>query len=410
VSRLLEVDAASPRFGLVVRQLRQERGWSLRDLAEKIRFNRAYIGKVETGGKFPDRRFAELADDAFGTAGLVREAWKAEAQERQLAERTGRLLTASVKDSLRLIDSADERRGIEEIGDKVDHLAVDYLSTPPGPMLQCAVELRSQLLRRLRDRHYRPHELADLYLLLGRIQGVLAYAALDLGDPDAAMTHVDAAWKCAERANDNELRVWVRGTQSLIRRFTGQYDKALATVHNGLSYPTPGTGRIRLLCGVAQSRANLGDSAGTNAALNKAQRERDQLRTTDSAGGLFEFSPAKQHYYAGSSLIWLPGEDAAARAADEAATAIAMWEQEPPQTRSLDDEALAHVYQATAYLNLGDLDQAEAAVRPILSLPHNRQISWIHKRLGRFADLLRNDKYHGSKAAADLYEEIKAAI
>ncbi|GAA4565259.1 hypothetical protein GCM10023176_12920 [Micromonospora coerulea] len=60
-----------------------------------------------------------------------------------------------------------------------------YLGTPPGPMLQDAVDLRGEVLQRLRGRHYRPHELKDLYLLLGRLQGVLAYAALDLGSADA---------------------------------------------------------------------------------------------------------------------------------------------------------------------------------------------------------------------------------
>jgi hypothetical protein len=35
-----------------------------------------------------------------------------------------------------------------------------------------------------RQYQYRPDELADLYLIIGRLQGVLAYSALDL-DPTA---------------------------------------------------------------------------------------------------------------------------------------------------------------------------------------------------------------------------------
>jgi hypothetical protein len=115
--------------------------------------------------------------------------------------------------------------------------------------------------------------------------------------------------------------------------------------------------------------------------------------------GIFEFSEAKQHYYAGSSLIWLNGAADAERAAREAAEAIAMWTQEPPESRSLDDEALAHVYQGTAYLQLGQLDAATHAVRPILDLPPERQISWIRKRLARFAGMLRGEPYTGSHEA-----------
>ncbi|MEH0830640.1 MULTISPECIES: hypothetical protein [unclassified Micromonospora] len=274
-------------------------------------------------------------------------------------------------------------------------------------MLQDAVELRGEILQRLRDRHYAPHELKDLYLLLGRLQGVLAYAALDLGSADAAMTHADAAWTCAEHAGNNELRAWTRGTQSLIARFQGDYAHALDYVHDGLRYKARGTGRIRLLCGVAQCHANLGDSTGANRTLDLAQTEREELASTDSVDGLFGFSVAKQHYYAGSSLIWLAGGTDAERAAREAGQAIELWEKEPPESRSLDDEALAHVYQGTAFLQVGDLDSATAAIRPILDLPADRQISWIKKRLDRFAAMLRAQPYRGASAADDLHEEIR---
>jgi hypothetical protein len=140
------------------------------------------------------------------------------------------------------------------------------------------------------------------------------------------MTHAEAAWVCAERARDNELRVWVRGTQSLIARFEGDYDDAMGYVLEGLTHETSGTGELRLLSGYAQCHANLGDSRGANDALNRALTRRERLSTPDSLGGIFEFSEAKQHYYAGSSLIWLDGGHDAQRAAREAGEAIAIWE------------------------------------------------------------------------------------
>jgi tetratricopeptide (TPR) repeat protein len=260
----------------------------------------------------------------------------------------------------------------------------------------------------LRRHQYRPDELADLYLTLGRLQGVLAYAALDAGDPTSAMTHADAGWVCAERAGDNELRAWVRGTQSLIARFDGDYDKAMRYLSDGFAYQTPGTGRLRLLCGYAQCHANLGDSRGANEALNQALRERQRLAGTGSPAGIFGFSEAKQHYYAGSSLIWLDGDLEAARAVREAGEAIAIWEREDPGSRPLDDEALAHIYLATAHLQLGRLDAAADAVRPILDLPSERQISWVRRRLGRLGDLLRNGRYAGSHEAMELFDEVRA--
>ena len=399
--------AAGIMFGPAVRQRRAERGWSLRDLGERVTFNRGYIGKIEQGEKFPDRKFAELTDEALDAAGCLIAIWEAEHQARRDAERIGKLLTASARDSLRLITPAEEHFDLSGLDRGARDLAVAYLGSPPGPMLMDGVELRSEALRRLQQRQYRPHELPDLYLALGRIQGVLAYAALDLGDAEVAMTHAEAAWRCAEHAGDNELRAWTRGTQSLIERFQGNYAAALTYVEDGLRYPSPGTSRIRLLCGVAQCRANVGNSPGANRALDTALSEREAITTSDSLGGLFEFSQAKQHYYAGSSLIWLNGGADAERAIRESTQAIAMWEAEAPESRSLDDEALARVYQTTAHLQLGELEAATAAIRPILDLPPDRQISWIKKRLGQVATMLRQEPYRGSAAADDLYDEIR---
>ncbi|MEO3776313.1 helix-turn-helix domain-containing protein [Micromonospora sp. B11E3] len=399
---------AFPEFGRLLRRLRTDRGWSLRDLADRIRFNRGYISKVELGEKFPEQQFAQLADGALDAGGLLVAAWEADAHQRREAASVGRLLLASTRDSLRLITTDEERMGLDDLDEATRAVAVGYLGTPPAPMLRQAVELRSEALRRMKQHQYKPGEVADLYLIIGRLQGVLSYSALDLGDADAAMVHADAAMVCAERAGSNELRGWVRGTQSLIARFRSDYTSALNYVLDGLRGDVPGTGRLRLLCGYAQCHANLGDSAGSNQALDAALKARDKVREPDSVGGIFEFSEAKQHYYAGSSLIWLDGGADAERAAREAGEAINLWRNEPPETRSLDDEALAHVYQGTAYLQLGQLDAATAAVRPILELPPERQISWIHKRLDRFDAMLLGPRYAGSHEASELHDEIQA--
>jgi hypothetical protein len=297
---------------------------------------------------------------------------------------------------------------LEDLDRAVRDLAVAYLGSTPGPMLRRGVEVRGEALRRLRDQRYRPNELADLYLILGRVQGVLAYAALDLGDADVAMTHADAAWACADRARDNELRVWVRGTQSLVARFRSDHRSAMWFVTDGLRYPTRGTGRMRLLCGYAQCHANLGDSRGVNRVLDRVGNERDRMNEDDAMPGLFTFSLAKQHYYAGSSLIWLDGGADAERAARESRMAIDIWEREPVERRSLDDEALARVYQATACLQLGRLDAAADAVRPVLDLPADRRISWIHKRLDRFDTFLRDRPFRGSPEATALRDVVRS--
>jgi transcriptional regulator with XRE-family HTH domain len=41
------------RFSMVLRQLREERGWSQEQLAERADLNRSYLGEVERGHAIP---------------------------------------------------------------------------------------------------------------------------------------------------------------------------------------------------------------------------------------------------------------------------------------------------------------------------------------------------------------------
>ncbi|MGW4802958.1 helix-turn-helix domain-containing protein [Kitasatospora sp. NPDC004272] len=395
-------------FPKLLRMLRLNAGLSLEGLAGRVHYSRGHVHNVESGARAATGEFAAAADRALEAGGLLEHQWRRDQGRARDAQLAGTMAAA-----LRRSQDLAQMPGlaVDDLAADAADLAVAYLAAPPGPMLEQAHLVRQEVTGRLRQRHHRPRERAELYVAAGRLSGVLAYAALDLGDPRAAMEHCRAALRCAEFAGDSELLVWVRGTQSLVARFEQDYAAAVAFVDEGLrcAQRVPGTGLARLLCGRAQCLANLGDSAGANDALDAARAARESAAGRDAVGGLFTFSAAKERYYAGSALIWLPGRADNERAAAEAEAAIALWQEQGPAERSVDDEHLAQVYLATARAQLGDVEGAAAAVEPVLSLPAELQISWIVKRMGRLAGILQGQRFAGSRAAAETVEAIRAA-
>jgi transcriptional regulator with XRE-family HTH domain len=395
-------------FPELLRQLRLDSGMTLVQVAQHIRYDRTAVHHFERGRRPAPYDVAEKADEFLNAGGRLVEAWRREDLERREAAAAHRTKAAALAMSHDLSALAD--LDIAALQEGVESTAVDYLSSPPAPMMDRAHVLRAEAFERIRSGHHRSADRSDLYVAAGRLSGVLAYALLDMGDPDEALAHAGAAGRCAEYAGDAELAAWVAGTKSLIARFQGDYGQALEYVRDGYQWVGSGhgTGEARLRCGEAQCLANLGDSRAANDALDGAEVARERIRRDDSLGGLFGFSQAKQSYYAGSSLIWLQGGHDAERAEREATAAIELWQAGPEAERSLDDERLAHIYLATARVQLDDVEGAAEAIRPVLSLPVEEQISWILKRADRLAGMLGAPRYAGNRTAAETVDSINA--
>ncbi|MEW2267888.1 helix-turn-helix transcriptional regulator [Streptomyces sp. NPDC047868] len=395
-------------FPELLRTLRMDAGMSLAKMAQQVHYDRTSLHHFESGRRPAPLEVAEIADEVLRADGRLVAVWKQEDLERREAAATHRVRAAALAMSRDLTALAD--LDITELEAGVAATAVDYLASPPGPMMDRAHVLRGEAFERIRSGHHRAGDRSDLYVAAGRLSGVLSYALLDMGDADQALEHATAAGRCAEYAGDAELAAWVAGTKSLIARFEGDYGRALEYVRDGYQWVGSGhgTGEARLRCGEAQCLANLGNSRAANLALDGAEAARERISRPDSLSGLFGFSRAKQSYYAGSSLIWLEGGHDAERAAREAIEAIALWQSGPAEDRSLDDERLAYVYLATARVQLDDVEGAADALIPVLSLPVEDQISWIVKRMDRVAGMLGAPRYAGNQTASETVEKINA--
>lgn len=128
-------------------------------------------------------------------------------------------------------------------------------------ILQRATILRSAL-KGLATLYRKPSQAADIYVMIGLLSGICAYASLDLDHPDEAMAQARASFIMGDLADHDALRAWALGTRSLIARFQNNYAEALGYAREGLQYATSGTALVRLRCGEGQTLAHMGDAAG----------------------------------------------------------------------------------------------------------------------------------------------------
>jgi transcriptional regulator with XRE-family HTH domain len=401
-----------------LRSERESRHWSIDDLAARTHLSPKMILRAEQGhGLNPQTRriLCACLGRSADELGLVSRHRPRLSDTEHASEDTGcgdgDLLAACTAEASTFIAAAADGHAdpvlIQQAHSDAERLAVDYLSMPPATILGEVSALRARVLRML-EGHGAPKQAKDLYLVSGLLSGIIAYACLDLGHAEQADTQARAGAVCADFAGHDGLHAWLLGTRSLVARFQGRHRYALDLAREGLRHAAGGTSEVRLRCGVAQSLANLGDAEGTWRALDLAHDARDAVDSPDVSKGIFAFSEAKLSYYSGSSLIWLPGRREARTAEHDSEQAIRLFRSGPREERSLSDEALAHIYLATARVRLGDLEGVREALRPVLAIPVRERISWQRKRLARVGDLLDAGRLRSSRTARRLREEVAA--
>lgn len=116
------------------------------------------------------------------------------------------------------------------------------------------------------------HQRARLYKVAARLSGLLGSLAIDRGDLATARAYCDEAFQLAELVDNDDLRAWVRGTQTLAEYYGGEYQSCLDLAVDGLRYGRGGEQEARLLVqGQARAAGRLGDTRTVMAAVDRAQ-------------------------------------------------------------------------------------------------------------------------------------------
>lgn len=293
---------------------------------------------------------------------------------------------------------------LDQLGADVRHLAVDYLARPPLMLFRPLSRLRAEVFDML-DRRQRPGLLPPLYAVAGRLCALLAHASADLGHSYAAETHTRTAWLCADLADDDSLRAYVRWVQSNVAYWDGEYRKAAQIAHSGQRYATKGSNLLRLVSQEARAWAACGETAEVEQALNTAERARERPVVDDQAG-VFRFDPGKAAYYASEVRLALGGVTNARIAVRNADEALALFDAAIPAQRSPEFVAAARLDRANAYLALADLDAAAEELRIVFALPVENRTEPIVGRVTAAGHTLRRPKFTRSALALELRDEI----
>lgn len=298
-----------------------------------------------------------------------------------------------------IADATIERHSVQ-----VRRLARDHdFGAPLVPLLLRTRQLRDRV-RQLLRMHARPDQVRDLYLLAAQTCGLLAWQTADLGDYQAASTHVWAARICAEQAGHDGASAWVFATEAKLAYWDGQWTESAELAEEGLRYRTTDSARVMLGLFRARALARAGRPGEAKQALSQAVMDLDRVTGPDLLGGIWAMPMTRYHGIAGNTLMLL---NRPADALDHAQEVIALAAGAPDGERHLLPLAHACLDSAIAWLGQAELDGGVTALRDVFALPSHIRNDPLLKHLTRVQGLLNLPRYTGSQLARDAQDEIR---
>jgi hypothetical protein len=272
-------------------------------------------------------------------------------------------------------------------------------------------------LRRVRDRIHRildqrlwPREQADLYFLLGCVNGLMGVNANRLGYPDAAEELLRAGYAYASAIGHNALRGMLRVKLSFVMYHRGWYAESRDFAADGLRYVWQGQPGADLHLNHARAAARTGDldAARESVRLAHAAMDADYSDDLTGIGGAqFTFSRAGLYSLAGDAFVWTEGSEG--DGVTELEQAISLFDQGPGpgEQHSFLGRPLAGTRLAMARLRSGELDGAAVALTPVLALPAAQRVSSVTTYLRQVRDELAAPAFRESPQARDLGDRIE---
>ena len=306
-----------------------------------------------------------------------------------------------------------ERRDIgdstlEQLHADVARLSVEFMTGEQFPLFREMRRVRARMYRLL-EGQLRPGDQADLYFLLGCLSGLMAPAASELGYPQAAQELIRAGWAYATAIDHKPLMAQLRLQFASIVFWYNRPNQARDLALDGLRYVSDGPTAAHLYVKHARAVARLGDLDAARRAISAAQeaRGRGEPDELTAMGGEFSLSAATQSYFSGSALAELRGAET--EAAEQLELALAAYDAGPGpgEQHWFAGKALAGIDLAVIRLRSGSLDAAAAALESPLSLVPAQRINAVTTRLDMVRTELAAPIFQRSPHARELNERLE---
>lgn len=316
------------------------------------------------------------------------------------------LMTMIAEESLDFGEWADTSNigdaTLEHYAAHVRRLASDYQHAAPYPLLLETRLLRDRVFARLRG-HQQPAQARELYLIAARVCGLLAWMSGDMSFYRAADAHAWTGWVCAEHADHDGARTWIRATQSKLAYWDGRFSESAQLAEDGLRYHSADSGQVMATLFHARALARVGRDQDAASALDQARAGLERAGD-DEVGGLWSVIPARFHSFAGNVQVWRhdPGQ-----VLTETSRALEQFETASARDRNYGAEVHTRIDQAQAHLQLRDLDGADTALRPVLALVPESRYEPITQHLAQVRQALAQPEFRDAPRSRQLQEEIE---
>lgn len=286
-------------------------------------------------------------------------------------------------ESIALLTFAEESNvgelTVEQLHADIERIAQLYLHVPTKPLFERSRAVRDRAFVLLAGRQS-PRQSRDLYAAAGWAITLLAWMSVDLGRPEVAESHARTAWACAEAADHNELRGWIRATQHTAAFWQDEFVRAADHAQDGLRYAA-GSSRLFLSSALAVDLARSGRISEARAALAAAQEVPDRPSVSELGGPLLCTPERAEGFWANAQLALGDAREALVHAD----RSVARFEARPHAVRNAGSERMIRLQQVKAHLTLGELDGAIIALEPIFDTALEYRVRPLIHRMGEVA-------------------------